>query len=246
MALKEQFPAPDQLDPGQRSAALDPGAPQGVAAQLTTVASGLALEPGMRRGAAVAGFGLLMMTVLAMAGTLVANGPAGSQAAVPGSEGLVGRIGVLCLYGVALLDVVVAWGLTEAFRPTDRGLAVLAGWLRLVYAAVFIVAITQLAGGQPVEYHRIWQVGLLVFGAHLLLVGRLVARSGWLPRWLGVLVSVAGAGYGIDSVLAILLVATPFSLSAVTFIGELLLAGWLVAVASRRLSSRLPDAGMAT
>ena len=227
MSLNEKYPAPDAIDTGRRAAVHEGGAAEAATGRPVVAGRRPALEPGVRRGAAVAGVGLLSMTVLAMAGTLVANGPAGAQVAVPGSEGLLGRIGVLALYGVALLDVVVAWGLTEAFRPIDRGVAVLAGGLRLVYAVVFIVAITQLAGGQPSAYHQIWQVGLLVFGVHLILVGRLVARSGWLPRWLGVLVAVAGVGYVVDSVLAVLLVATPFSLSTVTFVGELLLAGWL-------------------
>lgn len=227
MTLIQTSSAPDPVDAGREAAVPDGGAAEGVTDRLAAVDRGLALEPGVRRGAAVAGFGLLAMTVLAMAGTLVVNGSAGARVAVPGSEGLLGRIGVLALYGVALLDIIVAWGLTEAFRTVDRGLAEVAGWLRLVYAAVFIVAITQLAEGQPDTYHRIWQVGLLVFGVHLVLVGRLVARSGWLPRWLGVLVAVAGIGYVVDSVLAVLLVAMPFSLSTVTFIGELLLAGWL-------------------
>ena len=228
MTLIQTSSAPDPVDAGREAAVPDGGAAEGVTDRLAAVDRGLALEPGVRRGAAVAGFGLLAMTVLAMAGTLVVNGSAGARVAVPGSEGLLGRIGVLALYGVALLDVIVAWGLTEAFRPVDRGVAVLAGWLRVVYAVVFIVAITQLAGGQPAAYHQIWQVGLLVFGVHLVLVGRLVARSGWLPRWLGVLVAVAGVGYVVDSVLAVLLVAMPFSVSTVTFVGELLLAGWLV------------------
>ena len=227
MSLNEKYPAPDAIDTDRRAAVHDGGAAEAATSRPVVAGRRPALEPGVRRGAAVAGVGLLSMTVLAMAGTLVVNGSAGARVAVPGSEGLLGRIGVLALYGVALLDVIVAWGLTEAFRTVDRGLAEVAGWLRLVYAVVFIVAITQLAGGQPSAYHQIWQVGLLVFGVHLILVGRLVARSGWLPRWLGVLVAVAGIGYVVDSVLAVLLVAMPFSLSTVTFIGELLLAGWL-------------------
>jgi len=184
MTLEEQHSPADLADAGRQAAARVGGATGRAIGRPSVVGSGRALEPGVRRGAAVAGFGLLAMTVLAMAGTLVVNGPFGARVTVLGAEGLVGRIGVLALYGVALLDVAVAWGLTEAFRSVDRGLAVLAGWLRLVYAAVFVVAITQLAGGQSAAYHRIWQAGLLAFGVHLALVGRLVARSGWLPGWL--------------------------------------------------------------
>ena len=117
MTLIQTSSAPDPVDAGREAAVPDGGAAEGVTDRLAAVDRGLALEPGVRRGAAVAGFGLLAMTVLAMAGTLVVNGSAGARVAVPGSEGLLGRIGVLALYGVALLDVVVSWGLTAAFRP---------------------------------------------------------------------------------------------------------------------------------
>ena len=45
---------------------------------------------------------------------------------------------------VAVLDVVVAWALYAVLRPVSRGIALLAAWLRVVYAAVFAAALSNL------------------------------------------------------------------------------------------------------
>ena len=56
------------------------------------------------------------------------------------------RFGILSLYLVAILDVVVAWALYRVFKPVNAALSKLAAWLRIAYAAVFMVAISQLLG----------------------------------------------------------------------------------------------------
>ena len=45
---------------------------------------------------------------------------------------------------VAILDVVVAWALYVFLRPAGRSIALLAAWLRVVYAAVFAAALGNL------------------------------------------------------------------------------------------------------
>ena len=153
---------------------------------------------------------------------------------------------------VATLDTVAAWALYAFLRPVNRELALLAGWLRLAYAAVFAVAISQLAGALHVlgnadsllaftpeqlhaqallkiaDFHDIWTVSLVLFGAHLLLIGYLIYRSGFAPKILGVLVAIAGAGYLVDSFGALLFSDYAISVSAVTFVGEFLLMVWLL------------------
>jgi hypothetical protein len=62
----------------------------------------------------------------------------------------------------------------------------------------------------------------------LVVVGWLTVRCTWLPSWLGVLVIIAGAGYGLDSIVATLVSDPAIEVSAITFIGEVLLAVWLV------------------
>lgn len=221
----------------------------------------------IRQAGLVAGAGILVMAVLSAFGAfvggagLVAPGDAATTVEnISASEGLF-RWGVLSLYGVVVLDVVVAWALFRFFSPVRIGLARLAAWFRLAYAVVFMLAIGQLAGLadlvtakqysdrftadqiqdqtllQVDAFDDLWMAGLILFGIHLAIVGYLAYVSGYVPRLLGVLLVVAGAGYVFDSTASTVLASPPGSVATVTFLGELLLAVWLVA-RSRHLSPK--------
>lgn len=86
-------------------------------------------------------------------------------------------------------------------------------------------------------YFDIWNVSLVVFGLHLVLIGYLAFRSGYVPRVLGVLLAVAGAGYLVDSLGGLLVEDYSLSVGAVTFIGEALLMVWLL-VRGRKVQLR--------
>ena len=224
---------------------------------------------GPRQAALVAGVGILFVAAFAGFGNLVVvegmvtpGDPAQTAADVMAAPGTF-RLGVASLYVVVLLDVIVAWGLLRVFSPVNVGVSRLAAWLRLTYAAVFVVAISQLAGipdllgsdtysstftadqldaqaMQKVDaFNDIWFAGLILFGAHLVLIGYLAYVSGTVPRALGVLLVIAGLGYGYDSVMTVLSDGSPFLVSTLTFLGELLLAIWLVVRGGR--SSRCQD-----
>jgi hypothetical protein len=160
---------------------------------------------------------------------------------------------------VVALDVVVAWALYRVFAPVSPGISLLAAWFRLVYAGVLLVAVShvievlrllgdddylgafnadQLQAQALFEIHTFGDVfgaGLLLFGLHLLVVGYLAYRSGYVPRLLGVLLAVAGLGYVVDSFGAVLVRGSWTDVSSFTFIGEFLLALWLV-VRGRRVT----------
>jgi hypothetical protein len=74
------------------------------------------------------------------------------------------------------------------------------------------------------------------WGLWLLPLGCLVFRSGFLPRILGTLLILAGAGYLMDFLRYVLLPDVELTVTQFTFIGELLLPLWLVVrgVDSRR------------
>jgi hypothetical protein len=149
----------------------------------------------------------------------------------------------------------------RVFDPVSRSLSRLAAWFRLAYSAVFLVAISQLAGipdllnsgsnaftAEQVEaqallkvdaFNDIWFAGLVLFGAHLVLIGYLAFRSGYVPRALGVLLVVAGLGYAFDSAGRVLS-ESPLEVSTVTFVGEFLLCLWLL-IRGRRLSVGTDD-----
>ena len=69
-------------------------------------------------------------------------------------------------------------------------------------------------------------------------LGYLAYRSGQLPRLLGVLLAVAGLGYAFDTMAAVVFEQFPFTVSTITFLGEFLLAVWLV-VRSGRMPERV-------
>lgn len=230
----------------------------------------LDLSRPIRRASLVAGASLLLMSVLAGFGALfavdglVTEGDGATTAAdVLASEGLF-RSGVAALYVVIVLDVVVAWALFRVFSPVSVAISRLAAWSRLAYAAVYLIALSQLVGIPDLlrsdayagaftpeqqqaqallrfdAYTDIWMAGLVLFGVHLALVGYLAYRSGYVPRLLGVLLVVAGAGYVLDTFVNVLSQDTPATVSRFTFLGELLLALWLV-VRGRRISLEVVD-----
>ena len=71
-------------------------------------------------------------------------------------------------------------------------------------------------------------VAQVFWGLWLMPLGHLVFRSGFLPRLLGVLLIIAGVGYLVDVVVAVLLPNIDATISQFTFIGELLFPLWLV------------------
>ena len=83
-------------------------------------------------------------------------------------------------------------------------------------------------------FKNIWDAGLILFGVHLLIIGYLAVRSGYVPRLLGGLLVLGGFGYVFDSFAAVL--GSSIEISVVTFIGELVLAFWLV-IRGRRTTS---------
>ena len=72
-----------------------------------------------------------------------------------------------------------------------------------------------------------WDIMLAIFGLHLLGVGVLLFKSSHFPRFLGVLVVIAGAGYLADTFARILVPDFAFTFSLFTFVGEPLLIFWL-------------------
>jgi hypothetical protein len=217
------------------------------------------------RAALTAGGALLLMAVVAGVATLVVvQGlvPDGTERVVVESETTF-RLAVAGLYVVIVLDVLVAWALMRVFHPVHAGLSQLAGWFRLAYSAVFLVAIAQLNGipellssretsaFTPAQvdalalvkveaYNDIWMAGLLLFGVHLALLGYLTHRSAQMPNLLAILLVVAGLGYAFDTFAAVMSTGSPFPVSTVTFLGEFVLALWLLIRGHRLTPDDMP------
>jgi hypothetical protein len=184
----------------------------------------------LRQAAKTAGFGLLAMmppaifTNFFVLQGLVVTGDAGKTAANIMANELLFRLGIGCLIIVIILDVVVAWGLWVFLRPVSKSVSLLAAWFRLLYTAVFAVALLYLAiplrflsgaeylsalGTEPIYAQALlsldsftdgWAIGYAsFFGLHLFLLGYLVLKSEYVPRLLGVLLIISSLAYVIDN-----------------------------------------------
>jgi Domain of unknown function (DUF4386) len=218
----------------------------------------------VRRAGVLTGSALLLMAAAAafayfvvLVGMITPGDAAATAAEIVAREGTL-RLGVLAWFVIAILDVVVAWALYLVFRPVSAAVSMLAAAFRLVYSAVLMVAVGQLMRALDVltgdtaltplgadqaaahallelsAFQGIYDAGLVLFGVHLALLGYLALRSDGIPRVVGALLVVAGAGYVLDTVAAVLVLDLPLRVATVTFVGELLLGLWLL-VAGRRL-----------
>jgi hypothetical protein len=200
----------------------------------------------MRVASVVAGSGLALLTILAVFGNflvlkrLIAPGDPATTMTNIADSALLFRWGVASLLAAAVLDVVVAAALLRLFTRVNADISRLAAWFRLAYAGVFLVAVSQLAGvlpnlGNPDQaqqsidaFNDTWNAGLILFGVHLLLIGYLAYRSGFIARTIAVLLVIAGLGYLIDGFGTVLVSGYSLNVAQVTFVGEAVLIFWLL------------------
>lgn len=231
----------------------------------TPVRMGMDAGWSTRNASLAAGIALLLMSALAgfgnfaaVQGLVTAGNAAQTAKDITESLGLF-RFGILSMFLVVALDVVVAWALYRVFSPVSRSISGLAACFRLVYSGVLLVAVSHLVAvphllsnddylsvfsadqlhtqalAEIVTFNDVWAAGLGLFGFHLLIIGYLAYRSAYVPRFLGVLLAIAGLGYVVDSFGAVLSRGSWTDVSSFTFIGEFLLALWLV-IWGRRLT----------
>jgi len=91
-------------------------------------------------------------------------------------------------------------------------------------------------------FYDIWNVGLILFGLHLLLIGYLAYKSGYVPKPVGVLLVIAGFGYLVDSFGTLLVSDYSVNVAAFTGVGEVVLLIWLL-VKGRRVTEQSQDRG---
>lgn len=184
------------------------------------------MEVSIRTASIVAGASLAAMAVLAPLGVMLAL-PAGHT-----------RLAALIVLLVAALDVVIAVALYPVLRSGGTLMAALSAAMRLAYAPIFAVAAGALALGRVEDFQSIWDAGLLLFGAHLVLTGIAIVRSQTIPTWLGALVLLAGFGYVFDACLVLLNPGATLRLGEFVFIGEVVLFIWLLGWSGRKRNKK--------
>lgn len=205
-----------------------------------------------RTASLVSGVGLALMAVLMMAGyfggvvPLVTAGDAERTAADISRSPALFLGGVACIFVVTLLDIVVAAAWYALFKPANRTLSAVAAWIRAIFAGLFMVAAGHLVSalsllGQPERallaiqrFESMWLIILGLFGIHLLLIGYLAVRSGFMARIFGILLAIAGLGYIADAVGTVISADLPVAFGSVGFVGEVVIIFWLL-IQGRRL-----------
>jgi hypothetical protein len=144
------------------------------------------------------------------------------------------------------LDFVVAAALYRLFRPVNARVSAIAAWTRVAYAVASMVAIAQLVPvltllNEPSQalsaveaFRTTWLLSLGAFGISLLVVAYLEFRSGFIPRIFGILLAIAGVGYLLDAIGALLVPGYTAIFGNFGFVGEVASMLWLL-IGGRRL-----------
>jgi hypothetical protein len=174
------------------------------------------------------------------------------------------RLGLVVALVTGFLFLMAAWGLYVLLRPVNRNLALLFLLLNAVGVAIqgasmlsLVSAMLQGDGANHMEAFsaaqlegmaylsiNVYKTGFvtaqLFFGMWLFPLGYLVYRSGFLPRFLGVLLVLDGIAVLIWFLQALLLPDYPairYPGLAVSFIAELGLASWLLVMGLKAVDS---------
>jgi hypothetical protein len=212
--------------------------------------------PTLRQAALIAGLGYLLMPVsiaefYAMP-RLIIPGHIEQTVQNIATHGSLLVTAILCYLVTFILDVVIAWALYILLIPVSRSLSLLTAWFRLIYTALALFALFNLVnvyrivhtpdfldafGSQQIHaqvkllissFRYDFSFSLLIFAIHLVLLGCLIYRSGYIPRFIGILLILNGLGWLIDSLSPYLYPTAHLGFVAITFLGELVFMLWLL------------------
>ena len=213
-----------------------------------------------RRQARIAGFLYLIIIVAGGVGYTTHSTPIVWNDAAATADNILAseqswRLSSAAMLVMLVCDVAVAAIFYVLFEPVNRALSLMGFAFRLVLVA--IVGVAQLARYLPLLllkdatsvaigteqtqalgllsiklFERGFTVALVFFGVDCLVIGWLVCRSSFLPRILGVLLSIAGLLYLTDSVrlLVFPMVTLPFDILLLSYLVEMALCLWLIVV----------------
>jgi hypothetical protein len=209
----------------------------------------------MRQAAIIAGLSLLVMSLLSPVAffgifpkLIVRTNIEQTVQNISAHQGLF--LGGLVAYLVTFIaDVIMAWALVVFLRPVNASVAVLAGWFRLMYAAIALsillklVSVYRLLNSSDAlavlgtaernasvyvlltTFRYEWSFSMIIFAVHLLILSWLLFKSGYVPKAIGILVGINGAAYLVDTAQPFLGAAVPYLF--VAFFGELIFMVWL-------------------
>ncbi len=210
----------------------------------------------LRRAALIAGFGYLLGPVtyaeFSIYPKLVIPGNIEQTVQNIGSHRALFAAAILCYLIEFVEDIVIAWALYVLLVPVNRAFSRLTAWFRLMYTAIALFGLLKLVavfnlvntpdymtafGSQQLHaqiklllgtFRDDWSIGLVLFGIHLALLGCLIYRSGYIPKWLGILLVIDGLGWVTNSLQPYLYPNANLKFIFITFFGEIFLMLWLL------------------
>lgn len=192
-------------------------------------------ELSLRKAALISGIAILVMTIAAMVatdltiGSLVVPDDAVTTFNNITSSDMMFRIGIFSWIIILICDIIAAWGLYIFLKPVNISLSLIMAWLRLVYAAILGTAILNFVnvlllisndgyltvlGLDRLQtqvllsingFYEQWSIGLVVFGFHILILGYLIFRSDYIPKFWGIILIIAFFGYLLTNLFHLLL-----------------------------------------
>src|SRR5689334_17405750 len=183
----------------------------------------------LRMAALTAGIGLLIMVIVAPFAELYVYPKlvVPNDAIITTKNIIANRtIFVAAIFGYLLTficDIIVAWALYILLQPVHVHLSLLTAWFRLIYTVIALSALLHLITVFRLSdttyyipflhtdqlYAEVmlslkafkgdWYFGIIFFAIHLLLLGYLVLRSGYIPKVFGLLLIITGLGYLLTS-----------------------------------------------
>ena len=187
--------------------------------------------------------------------TLIVPGDAAATASAITASPTLFRAGIGSYFVILMSEIPLTILLYVLLRPVNKTLALIAAAFRIAMTIIHGInllnqfsALLLLSGAgyltvfEPNQLHGLamfflnahdlgWSIGMVFLSGHVLLLGYLVYKSGYLPRILGVLLLLASVSYLVDGV-ALLLVpsydATPVVVAIFITVAELVFPLWLL------------------
>jgi hypothetical protein len=126
----------------------------------------------------------------------------------------------------------------HCFRLVYAGIAIVGTFnLVIVYRLLTTPVYAQLFGAGPLaaqvalflhSFRYEYSMGLTIFALHLILIGALIYRSRYIPRWLGVILIIDGLGWIVTPLQPYLWPNTNLGWVVITALGEVIFMLWLL------------------
>ena len=115
--------------------------------------------------------------------------------------------GIVSWLVIVVLDIIVSIGLYFIYKDQLKKLATLSSFLRILYTFILGIAVAQLllpfmhnSGSSKgllyfESFEKIWSLGLIIFGLHLLILGIVCLKSDFTPKFFSYFLVLGGLCY---------------------------------------------------